>query len=477
MSEIEIPNVYSKQYFEYYALLSVNHCFDSGLSVTNKAEHPDWYNSDISMGLEVTRSLSKHEGEKLKYTNEYFNKGLSYETIKNDISKRCPILAEEIKSIDGITCRISDVNVADDKRLLMNSIINKSCSLFDKVEEIEHIWLYVFASSSVLEREDIEEIVKQLDKTCIFERIFINCCDCVYCVFNRQVEKFVFSENELRDIKRLSMLYANYYKNLDEYNSIFSELSASAEKLANSIKSQTFGIASVINEIDLNGLKEQMQELSKGYLEMLEGLKAIIENSYPEITIKNEMINSAKGVLFNNQIVYWEELDKEKASKIIDNKYSLYELLGNVDYFDLIKTEDREGLINTNLFSQCEFAFKRGLYAICVIGLTSIVDGLLSLLSGDKKTTNIKNRLESMIKKAEFKKSEEHLSINMMIYTLQSFTERFIEKTDFNFAEPININRHWIMHGRSKREYTAFECMQLCRYIYGILLLNAATLI
>ena len=56
---------YTKEYFERYALLSLWKCYDNRFSFRNfqKGESPDWYAPDLSIGLEVTRALSKKEGE------------------------------------------------------------------------------------------------------------------------------------------------------------------------------------------------------------------------------------------------------------------------------------------------------------------------------------------------------------------------------------------------------------------------------
>lgn len=56
--------------------------------------------------------------------------------------------------------------------------------------------------------------------------------------------------------------------------------------------------------------------------------------------------------------------------------------------------------------------------------------------------------------------------------TFEKTMELFSTNFDFKGEEPKELNRHWIMHGRSRRRKTEHDCVKLIYFIYGILLID-----
>ena len=56
--------------------------------------------------------------------------------------------------------------------------------------------------------------------------------------------------------------------------------------------------------------------------------------------------------------------------------------------------------------------------------------------------------------------------------TITSFEES-IFKDNYSFVnEPDELNRHWVMHGRSRRTYTQFDCLKILLWLDAIVFLS-----
>ena len=127
-----------------------------------------------------------------------------------------------------------------------------------------------------------------------------------------------------------------------------------------------------------------------------------------------------------------------------------------------------------NVFKQAVSAYENEEYDLAVIGFIAMVDGLLSDVSKDQATTQIGRRTKKILDKLEKKSpivSDEYAYLTMLV----SFEKAFYVlqlSSDFEKEEPDNLNRHWIMHGRSTRKKTKLDCIKVIRMIYGILLIN-----
>lgn len=49
-----------------------------------------------------------------------------------------------------------------------------------------------------------------------------------------------------------------------------------------------------------------------------------------------------------------------------------------------------------------------------------------------------------------------------------TFIRKLYEKSDFNAAEPDEINRHWLLHGRSDFEQTEIDCIRLFNAVQSL---------
>ena len=125
------------------------------------------------------------------------------------------------------------------------------------------------------------------------------------------------------------------------------------------------------------------------------------------------------------------------------------------------------------LFKQAMDAFECGSNDLALLGFLSVTDGLLTDIS-ENVTTSIYKRASPILEKLENSESlenSEYAELALLI-TFRDTMESLSANSDFTQKEPMNLNRHWIMHGRSRRRKTKLDCVKMIRFIYGIILLD-----
>lgn len=181
------------------------------------------------------------------------------------------------------------------------------------------------------------------------------------------------------------------------------------------------------------------------------------------------------------QYVYWNYMSSEFVDTIINSQnvnQTLEELIVQKRLLTVDDTIEKCRAnpymhCYTHIFNQSVRAIKNGQLDLAVIGLTSIIDGLLTDTSGNH-TTKIATRASAIMDKLEENEtvdSDEYALMTLML-TFEKTMELFSANSDFKGEEPKELNRHWIMHGRSRRRKTELDCVKLINLIYGILLID-----
>lgn len=170
---------------------------------------------------------------------------------------------------------------------------------------------------------------------------------------------------------------------------------------------------------------------------------------------------------FIDALVNTNNIDKTLREYLAKEKYkSVYNTIANCESDPYMKKHLR-------LFKQCVWAFNNGHNDLAVNGLTSILDGLLSDISGNltHKLLPRTNTIIEKLEKDEILDNEEYSTL-ILAFTFQDAMESFSMSIPFNEKEPKKLNRHWIAHGRSRRQKTKLDCVKLINLIYGVLLIN-----
>lgn len=93
----------TKEYSEWYALLSLVHCYDEELRIlfNCKKEEPDWQSEILDLGLEITEALESEDGRKRFVVNRYIGKGLNGQVVKAAIDAIFQEYSQQFGVIDG----------------------------------------------------------------------------------------------------------------------------------------------------------------------------------------------------------------------------------------------------------------------------------------------------------------------------------------------------------------------------------------
>ena len=189
---------------------------------------------------------------------------------------------------------------------------------------------------------------------------------------------------------------------------------------------------------------------------------------------------SALRKLGDNQFIWFTQFTENLIDEIgnSENVNSLLdEVIKDNDYFEtneIIKTIRKSSVMKEKreLFSQSVSSYRRGHYLLACVGFVSIIDLLLTKISG-VKTTKFLEKVEIAIAKAN---TDEVINEYDIKYFYMSFGLETTLKTVFAFSkfeedEPHTLNRHWIAHGNTKKHYEKLDCIKLINLIYALLLI------
>lgn len=127
----------------------------------------------------------------------------------------------------------------------------------------------------------------------------------------------------------------------------------------------------------------------------------------------------------------------------------------------------------SELLSQTISAYQSEHYHLACLGMLAIVDGTLSDVSENKKT-GYKVRLQEIEKKIadKFELSDLEKKLMCIYVAMDNFEGSIFKDSDFAQAEPDALNRHWMVHGRSRREYTKFDFIKIILWLDAIIFLD-----
>ena len=93
-----------------------------------------------------------------------------------------------------------------------------------------------------------------------------------------------------------------------------------------------------------------------------------------------------------------------------------------------------------------------------------------------KTETRFKKRIDAITEK--FAKQVELSDVDkkiLCIYeTVDSFEDSIFFNSDFSETEPDSLNRHWVIHGRTRRIYTKYDFLKALLWLDAIIILTSA---
>lgn len=72
---------------------------------------------------------------------------------------------------------------------------------------------------------------------------------------------------------------------------------------------------------------------------------------------------------------------------------------------------------------------------------------------------------------AQFELDELDRKTICIYQALDSFEDSLFSNSHFDKSEPDNLNRHWVMHGRTRRTYTRYDFLKVLLWLDALLFL------
>ncbi|OCH01867.1 hypothetical protein A6E10_18345 [Aliivibrio fischeri] len=121
------------------------------------------------------------------------------------------------------------------------------------------------------------------------------------------------------------------------------------------------------------------------------------------------------------------------------------------------------------VLNECVECYLNGRYQICIPALVTIYEGMLShkVYGLEPKQIHYVGALETNLQQNNYVGVDFILALSV-----KEFTKRFFMKRDFTLDEPIEINRHWVAHGRSNLSADNLTVMKLFNAVSTVMYLN-----
>lgn len=221
-----------------------------------------------------------------------------------------------------------------------------------------------------------------------------------------------------------------------------------------------------------NATDEQIAEAEKAIRELIEN----VADFWKEEVSKPLMAIERLG---KNQYVCWEDPGKEGYARILESERLNEWLLACANEAELKEMASRALMHpllqqHTQLMEQAFHAYESGSYALAILGMLATIDALLSNISGMINSTGMMQRINSILVKLSQKipVTKRELKDAYLVCTTAITLKGLTINRNFDEPDPEGINRHWLMHGRSRREISRLDCIKMLRLINGILLMH-----
>ena len=129
----------------------------------------------------------------------------------------------------------------------------------------------------------------------------------------------------------------------------------------------------------------------------------------------------------------------------------------------ILQSKIREGL--KKLVNECWNAFQNKLYVVSAMSLLSVIEGILSDFSDNKQDVRMMRVCQYHVD--NFPEGDSTIEKHVWI-SYNTFIRNLYKKSDFTSDEPDEINRHWLLHGRSSFEIDELDCIRLFNAVQSL---------
>lgn len=228
-------------------------------------------------------------------------------------------------------------------------------------------------------------------------------------------------------------------------------------------------------------------EVLQKHTEMMRPIKEAAESfnaRFSDIAVKAAEATRpflAIGKFKDAQYVYWDFMPRDFmeeviASENVNKALRVYESQNKYQKSEAVIIDCLQHpyiLSQVRVFEQTISAYHNCQYDLSTISLIAIIDSVLSEVSRNL-THKPFERCNAILDKIEHKNAldSDEYAIMSLGLTYQAMVDTLYKTVPFSEKEPKNLNRHWIMHGRSKKKKTRLDCIKLINFLYGIILID-----
>ena len=224
-------------------------------------------------------------------------------------------------------------------------------------------------------------------------------------------------------------------------------------------------------------LKKRIAEITAPFGDFQKRISEIIA-PLVKVSIQLKAINK----LGENQLIWFDTLDEDIANELLKSnniEEVLYKHLEETKFFqinEIIKISRKSLFLEEKktIYSESISAYRNKHYNLACIGFITIIDFLLSKISGESGT-KFSKKVEAVVSKM---KTNEVLDDFDMKYfyvflSIEKTLGLLFDFSDFTKDEPLTLNRHWIAHGHTTKKYSKLDCIKFINLIYALLLIGS----
>ena len=183
----------------------------------------------------------------------------------------------------------------------------------------------------------------------------------------------------------------------------------------------------------------------------------IIEEEYKDMILY--MAKQGWTIPLTIELEKFQELEK---SALDDNKLDTF----FINYYTKSEFNNMcshiSKIINNNgqkkRFKECIDIYSKGLYSSCITVLTTVLEGFISTFGDNPKDVRVMKICSYHANEA--KKNGNKIE-GICWQSMYEYTKILFEQSDFSLDEPDNVNRHWIIHGRTSKLGERVDCLRL----------------
>lgn len=255
-----------------------------------------------------------------------------------------------------------------------------------------------------------------------------------------------------------------------EFSNALKQIQEQAKALSDSLQS--------IIQPAIDGMN-RYKEILAPIIEHNRQLKLSIETMLPKFELPDSVKVISK--LKEAQYVFWDYMPRSFVDDLLvasdaDDTILEYESKNDFAVSDAIISKClAHNFIkpHLSLFEQCISSYRGGFYNLSAVGFSAVIDAALTEATKNPTHRSL-DRCYAILDKLKEKDvvDDEEFAILTLFMTFNATVESFYKSAPFSEEEPDEINRNWIVHGRTMRSFTRLDCIKLIRILYGIIIIS-----